>query len=122
MPSGLAKRSTQEVLDDHLRCRKSGDVEADIERNYSPDVIIFTARGAFEGHEAVRELNTKLREHVPENVEIVLNLANGRFGYIEWRAREPGRSVEDGADSFAIEEGKIVFQRIHYSVQETMPP
>ena len=117
----LSTRSTQEVLDDHLRCRISADIEADIERNYSPDVVVLTSRGAFEGHDAVRDLNEKLREHVPDDYEIVLNLTKGSFGYIEWRAREPGRSVEDGADSFLIEAGKIMFQSIHYSVQETMP-
>ena len=121
MQSELRQRSTQEVLDDHLRCRKSADIEADIERNYSPKVVVHTSRGAFEGHDAVRRLNSKLREHVPEDIEIVLNLTTRRFAYIEWRAREPGRSVEDGADSFVIEDGRIVFQSIHYSVHETMP-
>jgi hypothetical protein len=66
-------------------------------------------------------LDRKLREHVPDTFEIVLKLVHGPYGYIEWRAREPGKSVEDGADSFLIEGGKIVFQSIHYSVQEIMP-
>jgi hypothetical protein len=50
----------------------------------------------------------------------VTKLADGRFAF-SWRAREPGKSVEDGADSFVVEKGQIVFQSIHYSVQEVMP-
>ena len=121
MTADLLMRATQDVLDDHLRCRMSTDIEADIRRNYSPEVVILTSKGTFEGHQAVRALNRKLREHVPDQYEIVFNLVHGPFGYIEWRAREPGKSVEDGADSFFIERGKIVFQSIHYSLQETMP-
>lgn len=33
----------------------------------------------------------------------------GRFDFIDWRTRESGRSVENGADSFVIEGGKIRF-------------
>jgi hypothetical protein len=117
----LLRRCTKEVLDDHLRCRKESDVEADIMRNYSSGVVILTSRGVFEGHEAVRILDSKLREHVPDNYEILLNLTTGPYGYIEWRARAGRRAVEDGADSFVVEEGKIVFQSIHYTVQEAIP-
>lgn len=117
----LTKRSTEEVLEDHLRLRAAGDVESDIERNFAPDVVLMTPKGMREGHEAVRQFNRMLREHVPHDYVFPKKLAKGRFAFIEWRAREPGRSVEDGADSFVIENGKIVFQSIHYSLQETMP-
>lgn len=69
----------------------------------------------------MRKLVTALRRHVPGDYEIVRKTVEGRFAFIGWRAREPGRSVEDGADSFVIEDGRIVFQSIHYSLQETMP-
>src|SRR3546814_11681395 len=95
MASALSKRSSEEVLVDHLRCRMAADIEAYIERNYSPKVVILTSRGAFEGHDAVRALNKKLREHVLDGYEIVLKLTNGSYGYIEWRAREAGISLHD---------------------------
>jgi hypothetical protein len=114
-------RSTDEVLEDHLACRNRNDIETDIGRNYAPDVVILTTRGARQGHDAVRELHERLRRTVPHHYEVVTKLAEGRFAFISWRAREPGKSVEDGADSFVVEDGKIVFQTIHYSIQEVMP-
>ncbi|HTN62359.1 MAG TPA: nuclear transport factor 2 family protein [Devosia sp.] len=117
----LLTRSTKQVLEDHLRLRIDHDIEADIERNYSPEVVMLTAVGKQSGHDAVRNYQRILVEHVPRAYEIVVQLVSGRFAFIEWRAREPGRSVEDGADSFVIEGGKIVLQTIHYSLQETMP-
>ena len=116
-----AERSSEEVLNDHLSCRMANDIQADIDRNYAPDVVIFTSRGRYGGYEGVRELHEKLREHVPDDYEIVLKLVHGPYAFIEWRAREPGRSVEDGADSFVIKDGRITFQSIHYTLQETMP-
>ncbi len=117
----FSKRSTSEVLDDHLQCRMAGKIEEDLERNYAPDVVVMTPKGVKKGHDAVRTFNKMLREHVPHDYVFPIKSTDGRFAFIEWRAREPGRSVEDGADSFVIENGQIVFQSIHYSLQETMP-
>jgi hypothetical protein len=117
----LAGRSGAAVLDDHLRCRDDNDIEADLRRNYAPEVVLMTSAGSFAGHDGVRALHERLRRTVPHEYEIVTKLARERFAYISWRAREPGKSVEDGADSFVIEGGRIVFQSIHYSVQEVMP-
>ena len=114
-------RSTADVLEDHLECRMRGDLEADLARNYAEDVVVLTATGKRIGHDAVRHFSRILNEHVPPDYEFPIKLVEGRFAYIEWRAREPGRSVEDGADSFVIEDGRIVCQTIHYTLQETMP-
>lgn len=117
----LSARTTREVLEDHLRCRMAGDVEADLARNYAADVVVLASNRTTEGHDGVRELQTMLRDHVPHSYEIPVSHVRGPYAFIEWRAREPGRSVEDGADSFVIRDGRIVFQSIHYTLQETMP-
>lgn len=114
-------RTTREVIDDHIRCRLKGDIEADIARNYSEDVVLLTSHGPARGYNAVRRFDAILRKHVPGDYEIVTEETDGRFGFIAWRAREPGKSVEDGADSFVVENGRIVFQSIHYSLQIVMP-
>lgn len=51
----LARRTTQEVLDDHLRLATEGDLDADIERNCAADIVMLTGRGIFEGHDGVRD-------------------------------------------------------------------
>lgn len=116
-----AKRSTEEVLDDHPRCRSAGDIERDLERNYATDVVILSSTRAAEGHDAARWFHAILRNHVPGDFEFPVKHIRGPYAFIEWRAREPGRSDEDGADSFVIENGRIVLQTIHYTLQETMP-
>ena len=83
--------------------------------------MVLTATGKKVGHDAVRQFNAMLRAHVPDDYEFPIILTQGPYAFIEWRAREPGRSVEDGADSFVIENGKIVLQTIHYTLQEAMP-
>lgn len=119
--SDAASRTTREVIDDHISCRQRGDLEADIRRNYAEDVVMLTSHGPDKGHDAVRRFGAILRKHVPGDYEIVAEETDGRFGFIAWRAREPGKSVEDGADSFVVENGRIVFQSIHYSLQIVMP-
>lgn len=115
-------RTTKEVLEDHLHCRKHGDIEGDLRRNFSKDVVLLTSRGKFYGHDHVRHLNKLLHEAVQtEKYEFPVKLIEGSYAFIEWRARQPGKSVEDGADSFVIEDGKIVMQTIHYMIEETMP-
>lgn len=117
----LKRRSTEQVGDDHLRCRAAEDLEGDLKRNYAPDVVILCSKKAGEGHEFVREVYGILRDHVPDHYEFPVKHINGPYAFIEWRAREPGRSVEDGADSFVVKDGKIVFQSVHHTLQETMP-
>ncbi len=123
MPSSAdeAGRTTAEVIEDHLRRRMDNDIDGDIRHNYADEVAVLTSDGARFGADGVRELHKRLRRTVPHRYEIVSLLTHGRFGFIAWRAREPGKSVEDGADSFVVEDGRIVFQSIHYSVQEVMP-
>jgi len=41
----------------------------------------------------------------------------GKVAFFEWTAHDKGAAVEDGADSFVIENGKITVQMIHYTVR-----
>lgn len=120
---GLINRNTTEVLDDHLRCRALDDIEGDIKWNYDENVIILTSGGAYYGHDGVRELYDYLQNTIAgSDYEYPVKLIEGPYAFIEWRARKPGDSIEDGADGFVVENGKIVLQTIHYMVEETMPP
>jgi len=41
----------------------------------------------------------------------------GRVGFLEWTYEDSTVCVRDGVDSYLIEEGKIVAQTIHYTLE-----
>ncbi len=96
--------------------RLEGDVEGDIKANFSPDVIILSSYGVFKGHDGVRQSAARLAEDIGE-AEFAYNHTQieGNYALLEWSAKHTKRPVLDGADSFVVENGKIVLQTIHYS-------
>ncbi len=117
--SDLAQRPPELVLRDHLRLRKLGDVERDISRNYSPDVVLLSGEGTFRGHDGIRNSAHLLAERLPDaSFEYIAIQLAGDLGFLEWTARARGASVIVGADSFLIRNGAIVVQTVHYSVEQ----
>ena len=124
----LSARTAQQVLDDHLNLAKNwggegdfeGMLEEDIRRNASEDIVILINRGTFRGHEGIRELARMLGEELPEHrpFEYTYRVAEGRMAFLEWAYEDSRVRVRDGADSYLIEEGKIVAQTIHYTVEQ----
>ena len=124
----LSTRTAQEVLDDHLNLTERFGaeetwqriVEEDIRRNVSEDIVILINRGTFRGHEGVRELARMLGEELPEHraFEYTYRAVEGRMAFLEWAYEDDNASVRDGADSYLIEDGKIVAQTIHYTVEQ----
>jgi hypothetical protein len=115
----LARRTTQEVLDDHLQLAADLDLEGDLERNVAEDVVVLTGRGLFHGHEGVRELARQLMEEVPNGEwRYQQRLVAGRMAFLEWTVDSGPFRVPDGADSYLIEDGKIQAQTIHYTLTD----
>jgi hypothetical protein len=124
----LSTRPAQEVLDDHLNLTEPFGaeetwqriVEEDIRRNVSEDIVILINRGTFRGHEGVRELARMLGEELPEHhaFEYTYRAVEGRMAFLEWAYEDANVRVRDGADSYLIEDGKIVAQTIHYTVEQ----
>jgi hypothetical protein len=110
-------RTTQEVFEDHLQKRLNGDLEADIQENFSPDVILLTGTGTFHGHRGVRQSAAELEKYLGgAKFAYTTKIVEGGYAFLEWRGRNGSKHVKDGADSFVIKDGKIVMQTIHYSV------
>jgi hypothetical protein len=119
MADELSQRTTQEVIDDHLRLAAENDVEADLERNVAEDIVLLSGRGVFRGHNGVRELARQLIGEVP-NGEWVYGARRfaGRMGFLEWTVESGPFRIPDGADSYLVEQGKIQAQTIHYTLTD----
>ena len=116
--STIRSRSAQEVLDDHLALAAEHRFEEDIERNTSPTCVILERRGVFRGRDGARELARLLGEELGDAPYTYVNtLVVERFAFLEWTAEGDNVRVRDGADSYVIEDGWIVAQTIHYSVE-----
>lgn len=113
-------RSTQEVFDDHLRLRMQSETEQDIERNYADDAIILSGSGITYGLEGIRTTATILEKYMPGGSwEYPVRLVEGDYAFLQWTGRTAeGRVVTDGADSFVIRDGRIVFQSIYFTVHD----
>ena len=125
----LTRRSAREVLDDHLNIAQRWEgidvdletvVREDLERNVSRDIVVLTNRGTFHGYDGVMELALMLGAELPEHraFEYTYVSAEGRIAFLEWAYEDSTTRVRDGADSYLIEDGKIVAQTIHYTVEE----
>jgi SnoaL-like protein len=120
-------RPAQEVLDDHLNLAENwgGEVgferglDKDLRRNTSEDIVVLINRGTFHGHEGVRQLAHMLGEELPEHhcFEYSYRAVEGRMAFLEWAYEDDKVRVRDGVDSYLIEDGKIVAQTIHYTVE-----
>jgi hypothetical protein len=124
----LSARTAQEVLDNHLKLNEHFGaeedwrriVEEDLRRNASEDMVILINRGTFRGHEGVRQLAQMLSEELPEHraFEYTYRAVEGRMAFLEWAYEDANVKVRDGADSYLIEDGEIVAQTIHYTVEQ----
>ena len=122
----LSRRSAREVLDDHLNLANDWVdtpldrvMEEDLRRNVSEDIVVLLNRGTFRGHDGVRRLAEMLAEELPEHeaFEYTYVAADGRMGLLEWTYTDATVTVRDGVDSYLIEDGKIVAQTIHYTLE-----
>lgn len=113
----LRKRSTREVLEDHLALALAGDLETDLARNFAEDCVILTGAGLLRGHEGCREAARLLEAQVGEARLTHDNaMWHGELAFLEWRAGSPQARIDDGADSYWIRDGRIEAVTIRYTV------
>lgn len=111
-------RQTREVLDDHLRLREAGDVDADLARNYAEDIVLLCEPGVLRGRQAVRESAQRLAWQIPNaRYEYPSLRVEGEYAMLVWNASSPDGKVHHGVDSFVMREGRIVAQSIYYRVR-----
>jgi hypothetical protein len=115
------QRSAREVLEDHLKLAMDWDFETDLARNFDEGVVLLTGYGLFRGFDGVREKAALLARQLPGGRWTYRTvMVEGELGFLEWTAEaDNGARVEDGADSYLIQDGRIRAMTIHYTV---IPP
>ena len=112
------ERSAKEVLNDHLELAQQHRFEEDLERNYSENCVVLSTYGVFHGHEGLRKLARLLEQQLLGATFSYINKQiEGKVGFLEWTSVCETHEVKDGADSFVIEDGKVVAQTILYTYQ-----
>jgi len=110
-------RSTEEVLQDHLRLRREGRTDEDLERNYDDDVVVLSHLGQFRGIDGMSTLAALLAEQLKDaRYHYDMVLVDGEFGFLRWTAEAADFTVSDGADSYCVRDGRIVAQTLAYSL------
>ncbi len=108
-------RTTSDIFHDHLALRARGDLETDLDRNYSDDIVLMCEYGTMRGKDAMRASARKLALQLPEaEFEFPTAEVSGQYAFLVWKARSDRFEVEHGADSFVIRDGRIVAQTIFY--------
>lgn len=111
-------RSTQAVLEDHLRLALVGDVETDLQRNFADDCVLLTSFGVFRGKAGVREAARLLEMQLPHARFVYrTQLSDGELAFLEWSATSDRAWVDDGADSYLVRDDLIRSMSIHYTVR-----
>jgi hypothetical protein len=128
----LNVRTAREVLDEHLKVSNAWRDEAEIWRNFSEDLrrkfsedcLVPTNRDMFRGHEGVREL---VEMGVAQmfggekahggSFQYISKVIEGRMGLLERAYEDANVRIRDGTDSYLIEDGKVVAQAIHYTME-----
>jgi hypothetical protein len=122
MLSAGSCRTIEEVFAEHLRLRQAGNLDEDLRRNYSVDIVLLCSTGIVRGHEGVGHSAGRLADQLPNaSFEFVTSLVADGCAFLEWRARSDRFIVCDGADSFFFRNGKIAVQTIHYTLSTASP-
>jgi len=105
-------RSTDEVLNHHLKCFAARDLDG-ILSDYSDDALFFSAEGAVRGREAIRDVFDKiLSEFAKPGASIMSKqrLVEEDYAYLVWTAETADNIYELASDTFVIRDGSIQLQ------------
>ena len=104
--------TTQEVLTHHLNCFGKGDLAGTM-GDYTAESRFFTPDGLLRGPEAIRRFFVRMFEEFAKpgtSFEMLQQEVDGDTAYIVWKAETADNRFEVGADTFIVQNGKIVTQ------------
>jgi len=104
--------SAKEVVEQHLKCFREGDLEG-ILSDYAPGVVFFTPDNALRGVDEIRPLfEAMIAEFQKPGAVFKMDrqFVKGDYAYILWTAETADNVYELGTDTFVVRDGKIVAQ------------
>ena len=105
-------RSTQDVLDHHIKCFFEFDLEG-ILSDYAPTAVLFTPQGPLKGVDAIRPLFQAMLEEFRKpgmTFNMKLLSVEADYSYALWSAETADNVYEVGTDTLVVRDGKIVAQ------------
>jgi ketosteroid isomerase-like protein len=108
----MTKRSTEDVIDNHLKCFGARDLEG-ILSDYAPDAVLFTPEGLLRGVDAIKSLFVAmLAEFGKPGAAFSLKhlCVDGDHAFILWTAETADNVYELGTDTFVVRNGRIAVQ------------
>ena len=116
----IKERTAKEVYWEHIALRYVGKVKTDAERNYSPDLRMYTNHGNFSGREGLIASAKVLNDLLPDTrYTEVDSIVQGDFAIERWgyHNAEANVMVLDGLDAFLITDGQIQVMMLNYKVE-----
>ena len=112
VPAAPAQRSTQEILDHHLKCFVGVDLDGIIADSAS-DAILFTPSGTLKGRDAIHGLFQALFAEFSKpgfTAAVDKQSVEGEYAYILWHAQSVDKIYAAATDTFVVRGGKIIAQ------------
>ena len=109
--------TAQEVLERHLELSRAGDDEAFL-RSYRKDSFLIMRAGVRRGLEEIRSCFEQLNRELPNaHFSYSVVTTEQEVGFVQWTAESDAHVVEDGVDTYLIQDGYIRAQTIHYTLR-----
>ena len=114
-------RSTDDVFRDHVRAVNSGDMQA-ILAHYADHAEVLTAQGALKGKAGVEAFFPQAFSLLPEaQIAVKQTVAGENSLLVWWSADSPAGRIDDGIDTFVMEDGLFILQTPTFTIQPHPP-
>jgi len=112
--------TTESVLQHHLRCFGSADLNGIIS-DYTEKSVLFLPSGVLRGTQEIRKHFAGMFAEFAQpgvSFEMVRQDVDGEHAYLIWKARTANNDYELGTDTFVIRDGKI---EVHSLAWKSVP-
>jgi ketosteroid isomerase-like protein len=106
------RQTTKDVIDNHIRRFREGDIERILD-DYSADAVLFTPAGLLKGRSEIKTLFQAMLTDFgkPGSSDTVQTaIFEDDYAYLVWSAETADNFYEFATDTFVVQGGKILVQ------------